>query len=201
MKIIGLTGGIATGKSTVSQMLIRRGYEVIDADAVVHELQKPHNPLLQQIADAFGFSVLFEDGSLNREKLGKIIFGNAAARAKLDSIMHPAVREEFKKRIAQSQADVLFLDVPLLFEARFDDLTDVNLVISASPKNQMKRLINRDQITDSMARERINSQMAQSYKIDLADFVINNDGQVHELEEKVEQFLGEIQKLRLIEDV
>jgi len=189
MKVMGLTGGIATGKSTVSQLLIDRGYEVIDADAVVHELQAAGSPILAKIAAEFGDSVLLGCGSLDRRALGQIIFNDTGARHKLEALMHPAVRAEFERRIDQSTSDVLFLDVPLLFEAGFDVLTTVNLVISASQENQLQRLMERDGMTESQAQARIRSQMPMSEKVARGDVVIENDGDLDELEENVEQFL------------
>ena len=192
MKIIGLTGGIATGKSTVSRLLLKLGYEIIDADAIVHELQAMGSPLLFEIVKAFGSTVLHENGNLNRGELGKIVFKNDVARNKLDSIMHPVVRAEFERRIQMSQADVLFLDVPLLFEAGFDDMTSVNLVIKASRQVQISRLMKRDNFTKQEAQARINSQILMSEKIIRADFVIDNSGDLCELEENVEKFLKDI---------
>jgi dephospho-CoA kinase len=192
MKIIGLTGGIATGKSSVSRLLRKYGYEVIDADAVVHDLQEVGSPILAKIADEFGDFLFASDGSLDRGVLGQIIFENADARSRLEAIMHPAVRAEFERRIAKSNVNVLFLDVPLLFEAGFTDLTTLNLVISASKKNQLQRLMKRDGYTLSQAQARIDSQMPLSAKIARADFVIDNNGDLCELEENVKRFLGEI---------
>ena len=192
MKIIGLTGGIATGKSTASNLLKKHGYQVIDADAVVHELQAIGSPLLFEIANTFGSTILHDDGSLNRGELGKLIFGNADARMKLEAIMHPAVRAEFKKRIKASKDEILFLDVPLLFEAGFDDLTDANLVIKASQEMQLLRLMSRDGLTEQEARGRIRSQMPMSEKIARADFVIENSGDLCGFKKRVETFLGEL---------
>ena len=194
MKIIGLTGGIATGKSTVSKILAKRGYEIIDADAVVHELQVPGSPLLNKIVNAFGLTVLHKDGNLNRGKLGKIIFGNEVARAQLDKIVHPDLRAEFNRRIQLSKADILFLDVPLLFEAGFDDMTAANLVISAPAKEQLKRLMLRDGLSEQEALARIDSQMAMSEKIARADFVIDNSGDLNALAENVDKILRVIKR-------
>ncbi|MCL1990058.1 MAG: dephospho-CoA kinase [Defluviitaleaceae bacterium] len=192
MKIVGLTGGIATGKSTVSQMLAKRGYAIIDADAVVHDLQVKGSPLLQEISSVFGSTILTEDGSLNRKALGQLIFADQTARQQLNAIVHPAVWTEFQKRIAESTADVLFLDVPLLFETGFDVLTDVNWVISAPVQVQLSRLMLRDGLTEKEAWARIDSQMAMHQKIERADVVIDNSGDLNELEAKVNLFLGEI---------
>jgi len=194
MKVIGLTGGIATGKSTVAKMLERRGYEVIDADAVVHELQTTGSPLLNQIVNAFGSTILQNDGSLNRGKLGKIVFDSAADRSKLNEIVHPAIRREFERKIASSQREVLFLDVPLLFEAGFDDMTEVNLVITAEEEVQLLRLLQRDGFSKAEAQARIHSQMPMNEKIERADFVIDNNGEMNVLEKKVDKFLEEISR-------
>jgi len=192
MKIIGLTGGIATGKSTVAKMLTNRGYEVIDADEIVHKLQAKKSPLLKEISKAFGSTVLNENGSLNREKLGQMIFNDEKKRSLLDSIVHPAVRAEFERKIQLVQSDILFLDVPLLFESGFDDLADVTLVINASVEVQLERLMLRNGLSHQEARARIDAQMPMSQKVKLADFVIDNDGDLAELEVCVEKFLGEI---------
>ena len=201
MKIIGLTGGIATGKSTVSQLFTKRGYEVIDADAIVHELQKVGSPLLTEIAKVFGQTVLRQDGSLNRKELGQMIFENDTARAKLDGMIHPKVRAAFERRIKASKADVLFLDVPLLFEAGFDDMTHLNLVIKASTKRQLNRLMIRDGLTKQEALTRIHSQMPMHDKVAQADFVIDNEGDLCELEENVEMFLKKILEGKVNDDV
>ena len=192
MKIIGLTGGIASGKSTVKKMLQKRNYEVIDADEVALGLQAIGSPILAEIVNAFGTTVLHDDGNLNRGELGKIIFGNVQARAKLNEIMHPAIRSHFEKIIEKSTAEVLFLDVPLLFEAGFDNMTNINLVISASQDVQLARLMLRNSLTQAEAQARINSQMTMAEKVAQADFVINNNGEIHELEKKVTEFLEKI---------
>jgi len=192
MKIIGLTGGIATGKTTASQILAQRGYEIIDADIVVHELQAKNSPLLCKIVKAFGTTILHSDGSLNRGELGKIIFSNESARAKLDGIVHPAVRAEFERRIQISKADILFLDVPLLFEAGFDDMTDINLVISAQERVQLSRLLLRDGFSKAEAQARIRSQMSISEKVERADYVINNSGDLFDLEKNIDRFLAKL---------
>lgn len=190
MKIIGLTGGIATGKSTVSKMLVERGYEVIDADVVARELQVKGSPLLSELVSVFGSTILAEDGNLIRGKLGSIIFTDDKARSKVDDIFRPAIRAEFERRIAQSQQEILFLDVPLLFEAGFDELTTENLVISLSYQKQLERLMNRNDLTKFEAEARINAQMPMVEKVVRADYVIDNDGNLQDLLKQVEKFLG-----------
>jgi len=190
VKIIGLTGGIATGKSTVSKMLVERGYEVIDADVVARELQVKGSPLLSELVSVFGSTILAEDGNLIRGKLGSIIFTDDKARSKVDDIFRPAIRAEFERRIAQSQQEILFLDVPLLFEAGFDELTTENLVISLSYQKQLERLMNRNDLTKFEAEARINAQMPMVEKVVRADYVIDNDGNLQDLLKQVEKFLG-----------
>jgi len=192
MKIIGLTGGIATGKSAVSTMLSKKGFQVIDADAIVHQLQALGSPLLNKMAKAFGTTILNQDGSLNRAKLGSLVFDDKKKRALLDSLVHPAVRAEFERQIQVAKVDILFLDVPLLFEAGFDDLADVTLVVTTSTQKQLERLVNRDGLSESEAKARIEAQMSVAEKAKLADFVIDNNGDLCELAESVEAFLGNI---------
>lgn len=192
MKIIGLTGGIATGKSAVSTILSKKGYQVLDADAVVRQLQVAGSPLLNEMAKAFGTTILNEDGSLNRTKLGGMIFSDEKKRAMLDNLVHPAVRAEFERQIQLAKTDMLFLDVPLLFEAGFDDLADITLVVKASTKRQLERLMLRDGSSERDAQARIDSQMAMNEKVKLADFVIDNEGDLYELAENVERFCENI---------
>jgi len=194
MKIIGLTGGIAVGKSAVSQILKQHGYEIIDADRVAHQLQAANTPLLTELATVFGLTILHKDGSLNRDKLAKIVFKDEQARQRLNAIVHPAIRAEFERLIKHFTGDILFLDVPLLFEAGFDELTDANLVIKATKDVQLKRLTSRDGLTEEMALARINSQIPASEAEKLADFVIDNSGDFGALEENVEKFLEKIRK-------
>lgn len=192
MKIVGITGGIATGKSYVSKFLKRLGYEVIDADLVVQALQSVGSPILLKIVAEFGEGILCTDGRLDRGALAQIIFDDGDARNRLEKIVHPAVRTEFERLICEAKSEVLFLDVPLLFEAGFDDLTTVNLVIAASEKNQLQRLMQRNGLGKQQAQARIYSQMPLSQKVARGDFVINNDGDFCELEDKVVQFLQKL---------
>jgi len=194
MKIVGLTGGIATGKSTVLELLIHRGYQVLDADVIVRELQAKGSPLLREVSQVFGSTILNADGSLNRAELSKMIFGDEKKRAILDQMVHPAVRAEFERKIKLAQSEVIFLDVPLLFEAKFDDLVDIILVIRASTEKQLERLMSRNNLSVMEARSRIDAQMPIDEKVKLADFVIDNDGDLCELEASVEHFLRAINK-------
>jgi len=188
-KIIGLTGGIATGKSSVSKMLQKKGFEVVDADQIVYDLQQKGQSLLKEMTKTFGLTILNEDGSLNRGALGNVIFGDPSARAKLEELIHPEVKKECIRRMSEFSGDVLFLDVPLLFEAGFDDLTDGNVVVCAAKETQMKRLMLRDKRNIADAQMRIDAQMPLADKIAQADYVINNDGDMDLLAANVEKFL------------
>lgn len=192
MFIIGLTGGIATGKSTVSKMLRQHGFEILDADETVHNLQAKDALLLKTMVKTFGSTILKQDGTLNREALGKIIFNDAKKRAQLEAIIHPAVRADFKQKIQSAKTDILFLDVPLLFEAKFDDLTDANLVITTSKKLQLERLMLRDGLSIGVAQKKIEAQMPMKQKIAKADYVIENNQNLAQLKELVDKFIGEI---------
>jgi len=189
MRVIGLTGGIATGKSTVSKQFAAKGYEVVDADEIVHELQAPGSEVLKEIEQAFGPGVLNADESLNRQQLAQMIFSDEQARQRLNEIIHPKVVLEIKERIATSRANLLFLDVPLLFEVGLDQLTDANVVVYAPPHIQLERLMRRDQIDGHQAQAKVDSQLSIDAKVKRADFVIDNGGTLAELDANVEEIL------------
>ena len=189
MKIIGLTGGIATGKSTVSKMLVERGFEVIDADVVARDLQVKGSPVLVKLIKTFGLTILDADGNLDRAKLGNIVFGSESKRLLLNEVMHPAIKAEFGRRISQVSAEVVFLDVPLLFEAGFDSLTDRNLVISVAKEKQLERLMLRNDLMKVDAVARIDAQMPLDEKIARGDDVIENNGSLQDLAQQVDKFL------------
>ena len=189
MKIIGLTGGIATGKSTVSKMLVERGFEVIDADVVARDLQVKGSPVLVKLIKTFGLTILDADGRLDRAKLGNIVFGSESKRLMLNEVMHPAIKVELQRRISQVSAEVVFLDVPLLFEAGFDSLTNRNLVISVAKEKQLERLMSRSHLTKAEAVARIDAQMPLDEKIARGDDVIENNGSLQDLAQQVDKFL------------
>jgi len=179
MRIIGLTGSIASGKSTVSAMLREIGAPVIDADAIVHDLQRPGTPVLQAIAREFGPEVLRADGSLDRQALGRIVFADAGRRRALEAIVHPAVRAEIRRQMdlhRQAGSPAVVLDIPLLFESGWDRMVDEVWVVYVDAATQKARLIARSGLSPEEAEARIAAQMDLEEKARRADRVIDNRG-------------------------
>lgn len=179
MVVIGLTGGIASGKSTVSRILRELGAPVVDADAIVHQLQVPGSPVLAAIARAFGPGVIREDGSLDRAALGRIIFADPARRQALEAIMHPAVRQEMWAQVEQYRQQgepAVVLDVPLLVETGLYKQVDQVWVVYVDPETQLVRLMTRDGLDRPSASLRVAAQMSLEAKRSLADLVIDNRG-------------------------
>lgn len=172
-KVIGITGGIATGKSYVSSFLIKKGYAVIDTDKICHLLYEPYEKGWLEVKNSF--PEVFIDDQLDRKKLGQMIFDSLEKRAKLNSILHPLIKEKTKEMIKESPTDLVFVDVPLLFEAHFDDLCDKIICVATSPNNQLKRLMMRDNLTKEEALKRIKAQFSLEKKCALSDYVIESD--------------------------
>lgn len=194
-KLVGLTGGIASGKSTVSNLLRLSGYPIIDADEIVRQLQTVHSKGLDRLTGVFGNQILNPDQSLNRRALGEIVFSDPAKLAQLNSIMQPLVREEIWRQIKIYQSQGLpyvILDIPLLFETHYAEDCDIVIVVSVSPKIQLQRLIHRDHYPEDQAKERITAQMPLTEKVQLADVVINNDGTEEELKRQVAKLVEQM---------
>ena len=176
--IVGLTGGIATGKSTASHHLKELGAFCIDADAISHELMLPGGEAVEPVRQVFGDEFIQEDGSVNRRALGTAIFGDVTLRRQLEGIVHPLVQRITLEKIRQAQKQgvrVVILDVPLLFESGMDVLCDETWVISLSPEKQLRRLMARDNCDEAAARARNDAQMSQEEKVRRATTVIDND--------------------------
>ncbi|KRK46429.1 dephospho-CoA kinase [Dellaglioa algida] len=175
--ILGLTGGIATGKSTVSHIFKNSNVPVIDADIIARQVVEPKSETLKMIINEFGEKYLMENGALNRKKLGKLVFNDGAALEKLNGVIHPAIRKEiltqiqFQKKLG---SPVIVLDMPLLFEQNYQIICDAVMVVFVPETTQLKRLINRDGLTSDEAQLRIKAQWPIQKKKDLADFVIDN---------------------------
>lgn len=160
--VIGLTGGIASGKSTVANMLIEKGITVIDADIIAKQAVEKGMPAHRQIIDEFGEDILLPNGDIDRKKLGALVFTNEQKRLALNAIVHPAVRQEMLNRrdkaIANREAFVV-LDIPLLFESKLESLVDKIIVVSVTEELQLERLMKRNQLTEEEAVSRIRAQM------------------------------------------
>ncbi len=182
--IIGLTGGIACGKSIVASVLAEVGLQVIDADVLARKLVRQGSPILDEIRSVFGERILLGDGSLNRKILAQIVFSSFKDRLKLEAILHPEIIEIIKDEIEKARTARVDLVVcaPLLIEANLTSLMDVIWVVRSDNKTAIKRLCNRDGLTEFEAIKRIESQMPIEEKIDYADFVIDNDGTISELQ-------------------
>ncbi|OIU70816.1 dephospho-CoA kinase [Rossellomorea aquimaris] len=193
--ILGLTGGIASGKSTVSDMLLNKGYTVIDADLAARQVVEVGQPAYLAIVEEFGRSILNkEDDTINRAKLGDIVFHNEEMRKKLNGIVHPAVRGLMlseKDQAIESGKNTIIMDIPLLFESELTWMVDRTIVVYVDSETQLSRLMKRNQFTEQEASSRIASQFPLKEKIGLADAVINNNGTIEETEEQLEKILNE----------
>ena len=199
---IGLSGGIGTGKSSVARLFAAQGAVVIDADAIVHELQARGMPMVAELAEAFGSGVLDAQGGLDRAALGAIVFRDPEARARLNAIVHPKVGAEFARRVAEARASgarVLVLDIPLLFEGRRSGTGsatkmqfDATVLVYAPEPLQIERQIARDGCSREEALRRVRAQMSIEEKKALADYVIDNGGSLAETERQVREVLSQI---------
>ncbi|WP_242943767.1 dephospho-CoA kinase [Peptoclostridium litorale] len=192
MRLIGLTGSIGTGKSTVSKMLSERGIEVIDADAISRRISEVGNEGYNKIVELFGKGVLGDDKSLDRKKIGSIVFSNRAELKRLNDAMHPIIVREIEKRVKELDMDghdIAVLDAPLLIETGLNESVDFVLLIVCSEEIQLDRIQKRDGLDRKQAEGRIRNQMEQDAKREYADYVIDNSKDIHSLEDEVEKFL------------
>lgn len=182
MALIALTGGIASGKSTIATRLAEHGAVIVDADAIVRDVQQPGTPVLARIAEEFGADVLTPEGALDRAALGARVFGDDAALARLNAIVHPAVRAESARRFAAALAAdphaVVVYDVPLLVEARVDDPWDLIVVADAPAEVRHRRLVELRGMTDAAASARIASQVDDQRRRAVADVVVDTSGTI-----------------------
>jgi len=186
--VVGLTGGIACGKSTVSRGLVRRGATLIDADVIARELVEPGTPGLAAIADAFGPEVIGDDGRLLRKKLGALVFAEQGELARLNGILHPAIEAEIRARIVAAAAAgvaVVVLDAALLVEFGLVSACDAVVVVTAPVAAQIERLVARDRLTPEQARDRIASQATHQERLAHADVHIDNGAGPDELERRI----------------
>ena len=193
-KIIGITGGIASGKSTVTEFLRQKGFQVVDADAVVHQLQKPGGRLYQVLVEHFGEKILLENGELNRPLLASLIFSNPEEQEWSKRTQGEIIREELaalRNQFAQTEA-LFFMDIPLLFEQNYASWFDETWLVYVNRDVQLERLMKRDQISKEAAESRLNSQWPLERKISLSSHNLDNNGNQEQLIAQVVQLLDEM---------
>jgi dephospho-CoA kinase len=195
VKLVGLTGGIASGKSIVAKILERLGAAVIDADALSREVVEPGKDAWKEIVDAFGINVLQPDQTLDRQKLRTVIFNDRDGRKKLEAIIHPRVRALAEERIREHTAagySIIVYEVPLLFEGNLHEWLRPVILVACDVATQRTRLQERDHLTQTEAQKHIDAQMSLAEKRRLADYVIENDGSLANLEQEVRTVLEKI---------
>lgn len=183
-KVIGVTGGIASGKSLVSAYLIAHGFPIVDADIVAREVVAPDSIGLKKVAATFGNEIVDTKGNLDRKRLAKIVFADDSQLKLLNDILQPLIRQQIQQElqqfIAQGQ-EYIFLVAPLLFEENYQSMCDEIMVVTVTLQTQLQRLMSRDQLNEQQARRRIAAQWPLSRKIALADVVIDNDGTIAQI--------------------
>lgn len=195
-KIIGLTGGIASGKTTVSDYLKAQGYTVLDADAYSRKTTAKNGPAIPAIKKAFGDDIVNAGGELDRKKLGNIIFNDADKRRELNAIVHPLIRDmmnaDEQKFIEEGH---VFLDIPLLFENGLNERCDFVVTVFVDRDTQIKRLTTRNDLTAGEAEARINSQMPLAEKVRRSEYILDNNGDLKSLYEQIDKFTEELESL------
>lgn len=190
--IIGLTGGIASGKSTVSALLVSKGASLVDADVIAREVMLPGHEVLAAAVKQFGSEILSPDGTLNRGKLGDIVFRDPAALQALNNLTHPAIRQEIKERMNSMEEEdpkkLIIVDIPLLFESGLENLFREVLVVYVPREMQIARLMERNGLSLEQAEARLNAQMDIEVKRNKADYIIDNSGDLARTEQQVAVF-------------
>ena len=198
MLIVGLTGGIASGKSTIADMFKREGAYIIDIDMVSRDVVKPGRPAWQEVVHIFGKEVLNEDQTLNRKKVGDIVFSDAEKRKKLEKIIHPKITAEKLRQIgeieAQNKRAIVIVDMPLLIETDKQGTVDKVVLVYASSRNQIERLMKRDGLSLEDAHKRLTSQLPIENKKKYAHYIINNEEPHEEVQKTVKEIFRELKK-------
>ncbi|MFC8674517.1 dephospho-CoA kinase [Streptomyces sp. BK205] len=190
---VGLTGGIGAGKSEVSRLLVEHGAVLIDADRIAREVVAPGTPGLAAVVEAFGEEVLAEDGGLDRPKLGSIVFADPDRLAVLNSIVHPLVGTRSRELESAAAEDAVVVhDVPLLAENSLAPLYDLVVVVDASPRTQLDRLVRLRGMTEQDARARMAAQATREKRLEIADIVIDNDVPLDDLRQRVQDVWGDL---------
>lgn len=191
-RIIGVTGGIASGKSNVCTIIAEQGYPVIDCDKITAELSVKGGSLYNVIIEKFGKEFLLEDGEIDRKKLGKLIFNNSAAKLLINSATHPIIIDEVKRRIGEIPSGLIFVEAPLLYESKLNEICDKVICVFLQKKHQVERLMEREGIDEDYALAKIHSQMDLYMKKTLADYVIDSKGTFDETKNQVLKVLDEL---------
>ena len=194
--IVGLTGGIASGKTTVAEMFAELGVPVVDADELAREIVEPGQPALADIRDAFGDEVIRDDGRLDREALGAVVFDDEQARERLESITHPRIARRMRDRaqiLREEGHDWIIYDAALIVENGLHEWLDALIVVAANRRDQVDRIVARDGLAREEANARIDSQLPLDQKIAVADWVIDNSGSLEQTRSKVEQLYRRIE--------
>ena len=199
MLVVGLTGGIASGKTTVSQILRQRGAILIDADQIAMELVQPRTPTWSELIRVFGKEILEADESINRKKLAAMVFSNHQKRRLLEEILHPQIRNEIDRRVEEIRKKdpeaVVVVDAALLVETGAYRRMDKLIVVTATEAQQMERLRKRTGATQEEAKEIISSQMALEEKVNVADLIIRNEGTLEETSKKAKEIFQELKTI------
>ncbi len=202
MKWVGLTGGMGTGKSTVASMIQNLGYNVLNADTIAHKALEPGSSGFQKIVEFFGKEILDSKGSIDRKKLGAVVFDDKFKLNKLESFTHPFIQSytlKEKERLAASGVDLAFYDVPLLYEKRLQKNFDCVIVVHCKKDLQFKRAQERTGLSLDEVRKRIAQQISVEQKMTLADYKIRNDGSLDELQMNVQSLILDLKKdLKLV---
>jgi dephospho-CoA kinase len=198
MLIVGLTGGIASGKSTIADMFKKEGAYIIDIDMISRDVVKPGKPAWQDVVHIFGKEVLNEDQTLNRKKVGDIVFSDAEKRKKLEEIIHPKITAETLMKINEiakkdNQA-IVIIDIPLLIETDKQDTVNKVVLVYTSPQGQIERLVKRDGLSLEDAHKRLTSQMPIENKKKYAHYIINNEEPLKEVQKRVKEIFRELKK-------
>ncbi|KAF1304699.1 MULTISPECIES: dephospho-CoA kinase [Enterococcus] len=192
-KILGVTGGIATGKSTVVDIFRAHGFPIIDGDLIAREVVVPNSPGLAAIVGAFGKEILTEEGTLDRKKLGRIVFQEEAKLNLLNQVLNPFIRSEILRQLQEAEAPLVIADIPLLFEGYYDQYVDQVAVVYLPESLQVQRLMERDNFSQESAMQRIRSQMPIDEKRNRADIVFDNQGTRQQTKKIVEDWLRQNQ--------
>ena len=192
---IGLTGGIASGKTTVANYFADLGVPVIDTDVIAREVVAPGAPALEEIRDSFGDEVFQLGGTLDRRAMRKLVFADDARRQQLEDILHPRIRDAVYQRVAETVAPYLIIVVPLLFGSPMTDFMDRVLVVDCSEEVQLRRLLARDTENEEQARRIIASQASREERLSIADDVVQNDGDMADTRQRIETLHNEYLRL------